>query len=47
LSNYELAIRTGVFTANAIAMQVLVDFPELMQYGYSSGNVEGEIEGDL
>lgn len=32
--------------AKALAMRFIVDAPEIMQYGYSTGSVDGEIDGD-
>ena len=32
--------------AKALAMRFIVDVPELMQYGYSTGSVDSEIDGD-
>ena len=32
--------------AKALAMRFLCDVPEIMQYGYSTGTVDGEIDGD-
>lgn len=33
--------------AKAISMRMLVDVPEIMQYGYSEDAVKGEISGDM
>ena len=35
-------VHPSILGAKAIAMRYLADVPELMQYGYSTGNVDGE-----
>ena len=33
--------------AKAIAHRIVIDVPEIMQYGYSAGNISGETTGDI
>ena len=40
------ALHPDVPGAKAIAARMLVDVPELMQYGYNPGNINGGITGD-